>query len=152
MFIKKNHVYRLITELFLINTVYHLINSVYRLINSVYHLINSVYQKEPCISLDYVVVFDKHCLSLDKQCLSTYKQCLSLDKQCLSNFTHLACHSSIPVPSLYNGLGRHQHSKKHKIRGYTEGNSHVLEIVEKGVFLAEKAMILKIKSQSCMFF
>ena len=35
----------------------------------------------------------------------------------------------------------HQHSKNHKIRGYSKGNSHVLEIVEKVVFLAEKAMI-----------
>ena len=35
----------------------------------------------------------------------------------------------------------HQHSKNLKIRGYSKGNSHVLEIVEKVVFLAEKAMI-----------
>ena len=47
---------------------------------------------------------------------------------------------SIPAPSLYKGLDTHQHSKKHKIRGYSKGNLHVLEIVEKGVFLAEKAV------------
>ena len=49
---------------------------------------------------------------------------------------------SILAPTLYKGLDTHQHSKNHKIRGYSKGNSHVLEIVEKGVFLAEKAMIL----------
>ena len=48
---------------------------------------------------------------------------------------------SILAPTLYKGLDMHQHSKKHKIRGYSKGNSHVLEIVEKVVFLAEKAMI-----------
>ena len=35
----------------------------------------------------------------------------------------------------------HQHAKKHKIRGYSKGNSHVLEIVEKVAFLGVKAMI-----------
>ena len=49
--------------------------------------------------------------------------------------------ASILAPTLYKGLDMHQHSKKHKIRGYSKGNSHVLEIVEKVVFLAEKAMI-----------
>ena len=48
---------------------------------------------------------------------------------------------SILAPTLYKGLDTHQHSKKHKIRGYSKGNSHVLEIVEKGIFLAEQAMI-----------
>ena len=51
---------------------------------------------------------------------------------------------SILAPTLYKGLDTHQHSKRHKIRGYSKGNLHVLEIVEKGVFLAEKAMILEI--------
>ena len=48
---------------------------------------------------------------------------------------------SILAPKLYKGLYTHQHSKKHKIRGYSKGNLHVLEIVEKGIFLAEQAMI-----------
>ena len=48
---------------------------------------------------------------------------------------------SILAVTLYKHLDPHQHSKKHKIRGYSKGNSHVLEIVEKEVFLAEKAMI-----------
>ena len=48
---------------------------------------------------------------------------------------------SILAPTLYKGLDTHTHSKKHKIRGYSKGNSHVLEIVEKGIFLAEQAMI-----------
>ena len=47
MFIKNNQVYHLITELFLINSVFHLINTVYHLINCVYHLINCVYQTLP---------------------------------------------------------------------------------------------------------
>ena len=51
---------------------------------------------------------------------------------------------SIPAPSLYKGLDTHQHSKNHKSRGYSKGNSHVLEIVEKGVFHAEKATISEI--------
>ena len=52
---------------------------------------------------------------------------------------------SIPAPLLYKGLGTHQQSKKHEIRGYSEGNSHVLEIVKKGVFLAEKDVIFEIR-------
>ena len=51
---------------------------------------------------------------------------------------------SILAPKLYKGLDTHQHSKKHKIRGYSKENLHVLEILEKGVFLAEKAMISEI--------
>ena len=51
---------------------------------------------------------------------------------------------SILAPSLYKGLDTHQHSKNHKIKGYSKGNSYVLEIVEKGVFFAEKAMIAEI--------
>ena len=48
---------------------------------------------------------------------------------------------SILAPTLYKSLDTHQHSKNHIIRGYFKGNLHVLEIVEKKVFLAEKAMI-----------
>ena len=51
---------------------------------------------------------------------------------------------SILAPTLYKGLDMHQHSKKQKIRGYYKGNLHVLNIVEKGVFLADKAMISEI--------
>ena len=54
MFITNNHVYRLITELFLINSVYQSINSVYQSINSVYQSINSVYQTLPIRLAIYV--------------------------------------------------------------------------------------------------
>ena len=48
----------------------------------------------------------------------------------------------IPAPSLYKAFGTHQRSKKHEIRGYYKENSHVLEIMKKGVFFAEKSAIL----------
>ena len=50
-----------------------------------------------------------------------------------------------PAPSLYKALGTHQRSKNHKIRGYYEGNSHVLEVVKRGVFFAYKSVILEIR-------
>ena len=41
--------------------------------------------------------------------------------------------SSLPSP-LTQALGTHQRTKKHEIRVFYEGNSHVLEIVKRGYF------------------
>ena len=44
-------------------------------------------------------------------------------------------------PHLIRCLGRINVIKKHEIRGWYERNSHVLEIVKKGVFSTEKSVI-----------
>ena len=86
----------------------------------------------------------KTVISYNKNDIMTFNDRITLvegrtRKQCNSNGDRYT--GEYPDPTLYKGLDTHQHSKNHKIRGYSKGNLHALEIGEKGVFLAEKAMI-----------
>ena len=55
---------------------------------------------------------------------------------------------SCPIPQAPHSIrlwSTHQCSKNHQISGYHKGNSHVLEMMKKGVFLAEQSVILEIR-------